>query len=118
MTLFQYNPYPKSQQLHSKRIRPTQRQMGAISQKIRSQVRERSGGICEVRKRCNGASAVQQAHITGRKQLTHRTTSADLLDSCILCHQWLDQTPEGIQYKKNLQEVGRNAETEMQYREL
>jgi hypothetical protein len=94
--------YPKSKQLYHKRTRPTQRQMGYISPKVRKEVRARSGGICEVRERCKGAPAVQQAHITGRKQLTHRTTAADLLDSCVACHRWLDETPEGIQYRNQL----------------
>ncbi|KIL38214.1 hypothetical protein SD70_27685 [Gordoniibacillus kamchatkensis] len=105
MTQFAYNPYSKQTQLARTRIKPTQRQMGYISPKVRKQVRTRSGGICEVRKRCKGAPAVQQAHITGRKQLTHRTTAADLLDSCLECHKWLDETESGIRYKKQLRQV-------------
>jgi hypothetical protein len=97
--------YSKSKQLARTRIRPTQRQMGEISPKVRKEVRTRSRGCCEVRERCSGAPAVQQAHITGRKQLTHKTTSADLLDSCIECHKWLDESVDGIRYKKQLREV-------------
>lgn len=95
--------YSKADQLRSTRIKLTQRQMGDISPKVRKEVRERSEGICEVRVKCLGAQAMQQAHITGRKQLTHKTTAADLLDSCIPCHRWLDETPEGIRYKRKLQ---------------
>jgi hypothetical protein len=98
--------YSKAQQLHSVRIKPTQKQMGDITPKVRKQVRARSGGVCEVRIKCDGAFSVQQAHITGRKQLKHRTTADDLLDSCIACHRWLDETPEGIRYKRNLRETG------------
>lgn len=94
--------YSKETQLASKRVKHTQRQKGDIRPKVRKEVRERSGGICEVKERCNGAPSVQQAHITGRKQIDHLTTSADLLDSCIACHKWLDETPEGIQFKRKL----------------
>lgn len=89
---------------HHKRISPTQRQMGDISPKVRKEVRERSGGICEVKVRCRGVRAVQQAHITGRKQINHKTTADDLLDSCLACHKWLDETPEGIRHRRKLQE--------------
>ena len=96
--------YSKAQQLYKKRIKPTQRQLGDISAKVRKEVRERSEGVCEVKVKCRGARALQQAHITGRRQLTHRTTADDLLDSCLECHIWLDETPEGIRYKRKLQE--------------
>jgi hypothetical protein len=96
--------YSKAQQLSSNRIKPTQKQMGDISTNVRKEVRERSEGICEVRVMCYGAQAVQQAHITGRKQLKHKTTAEDLLDSCLACHKWLDETPEGIRYKRRLRE--------------
>ncbi len=94
--------YSKEQQLYSRRIKPTQKQMGDISQKVRKEVRERSGGVCEVRVKCNGARAMEQAHITGRKQLNHKTIAEDLLDSCVECHRWLDNTPDGIRYRRNL----------------
>lgn len=99
-----FSPYSKAQQLNSKRGKPTQKQMGDISSKVRQEVRERSQGVCEVRIKCLGAKAVQMAHITGRKQIKHRTTANDLLDSCLECHIWLDQTVEGIRYKKRLLE--------------
>ncbi|KWX71581.1 hypothetical protein AMQ84_27020 [Paenibacillus riograndensis] len=82
----------------------TQRQMGDISDKVRKEVHARSGGICEVRIRCHGSPAVQQAHITGRPHLNHKTTADDLRDSCLACHNWLDETPEGIRYKRQLKE--------------
>ncbi|WP_028547209.1 hypothetical protein [Paenibacillus taiwanensis] len=93
--------YPKSQQLQRKRIKPTQRQMGNISDKVDKQLKARSGSVCE---RCSAARAVQRAHITGRKQLKHRTTVDDLLHLCTECHKWLDETPEGIRYKRQLRE--------------
>lgn len=96
----------KEQQLFKKRQKPTQKQMGDISANVRKAVRERSGGVCEVRKRCDGATAAEMAHITGRKQISHRTTAEDLLDSCIDCHRWLDGTVEGIKFKKGLRENG------------
>lgn len=99
-----FNPYPKSEQLRSKRIKPTQRQMGDISDKVRQQVKERSGDVCEVLIRCDGARALEMAHITGRKQLKRRTTAADILHACVECHRWLDETVEGIRFKKMLRE--------------
>lgn len=92
----------KADQLHSKRIKPTQRQMGNISPKVRKQVRERSQGRCEVMQRCRGAQAMEMAHIVGRKQLTHHTTAEDILHACVECHRWLDNTAEGIRYKRKL----------------
>lgn len=93
--------YSKSQQLQSKRVKLSQRQMGAISSKVDKELKNRSGGVCE---RCRAARATERAHITGRKQLTHKTTVADLLHLCTACHDWLDETPEGIRYKRELRE--------------
>ena len=89
----------KKQQLFKKRIKPTQRQMGAISNQVRELVYERSDGICE---RCSSQRATQMAHIIGRKQLNHMTTEKDLLHLCVSCHKWLDETTEGIKYKRSL----------------
>lgn len=57
---------------HHKRGGMTQKQMGDISDKVRKEVRARSGGICELRIRCHGSPAVQQAHITSRVRITTR----------------------------------------------
>ena len=89
----------KKQQLFKKRIKPTQRQIGAISNQVRELVYERSDGICE---RCSSQRATQMAHIIGRKQLNHMTTEKDLLHLCVSCHKWLDETAEGIKYKRSL----------------
>lgn len=97
--------YSKKKQLYKVRTSLTQRQMGEISPKVRKEVHERSGGRCEVRERCKGAPALEQAHITGRKQISHKTTAADLRDSCVPCHKWLDESPEGIRYKRHLEEM-------------
>jgi len=93
-------PFPKSKQLAKKRIKTTQRQMGAISNKIREVVYERSSGICE---RCSSQRATQMAHLIGRKQLNHVTTEKDLMHLCVLCHKWLDETVEGIEFKRRFQ---------------
>jgi predicted HNH restriction endonuclease len=42
------------------------------------------------------------AHIIGRKQLKEVTTDKDLLHVCVNCHKWLDETVEGIKYKRRL----------------
>lgn len=93
------NSAPKRTQ--SVRIKPTQRMMGVISNKVRKQVAERSSGVCEL---CHTLGAVQMAHIIGRKQLTELTTAKLLLHVCIPCHKFLDETSEGIQFKKSLRE--------------
>jgi hypothetical protein len=97
-------PFSKERQLHSIRVKPTQKQMGSISPKVRKEVRERSGGVCEIQMQCDGAFAVEQAHLTGRKQINHKTTAEDLKDSCVACHRWLDNTVEGIRYRNKLRE--------------
>lgn len=100
----QFHPAPKPGK--SKRIKDTQEQLGRIRDKVREEVRERSGGICEVRERCKGAPAVQQAHIRGRRVITHRTTAEDLKDACIACHTWMDSTGNGAVYKRKLRNEG------------
>ena len=91
----------KESQTFKRRVKPTQRQMGAISAKVDIELKERSGGVCEC---CRRSRAVERAHITGRKQINHRTTVDDLLHLCTPCHDWLDETPEGIRYKRTLRE--------------
>lgn len=103
--MFDYRPISKSDQTKSQRIKPTQRQLGEITPKVRAEVKERSGGLCEVQKRCTGARGIQLAHLIGRKQLMWKTTAQDLLNSCIECHVWLDTTPDGIKYKRELVEL-------------
>lgn len=94
--------YSKQEQLRSKRVKPTQRQMGDISAKVRAEVKLRSGGLCEVRKRCTGSRAVHMAHLTTRGKLTHKTTANDLKHACLACHQYLDG--EGISYRNELRD--------------
>ena len=91
----------KQQQTERKRVKRTQRQRGSISPKVRSEVRARSKGICEIRTRCNGAQAVEQAHLQGRR-LIDATTPEMLRDACKACHVWLDEHPDGIRYKRQL----------------
>lgn len=93
----------KEQQTAKKRIKRTQRQRGDIRPKVRQEVRERSKGICEIRKRCNGAQAVEQAHLQGRRTID-ATTPEMLRDACKDCHIWLDENPEGIRHKRILRD--------------
>ena len=96
--------YPKSQQLYNNRKgKKTQRMRGAISHSVREQVKARSRGICEVRKRCNGSEALHMAHTKSRNTID-ATTPDDLLHACLECHMWMDTTAEGIRYKKQLRE--------------
>lgn len=92
-------PYPKSKQVAKTRVKPTQRQKGTISNKVRQEVFERSGGACE---RCDSQRALHMAHIIGRKQIDHVTIEGDLVHVCVACHKWMDETPEGIQFKRRL----------------
>lgn len=92
----------KAAQTYKKRVKLTQRQMGDISAKVDKQLKERSGLVCE---RCRASRASERAHITGRKHLTHKTTVEDLLHLCSPCHDWLDETPEGIRYKRKLRGI-------------
>ncbi len=91
-------PISKKQQLFKKRIKPTQRQKGSISKNVRKSVQERPNGICE---RCSANRATQMAHLIGRKHIDHVTTEKDLLHLCVSCHIWLDQTEEGINFKRS-----------------
>lgn len=101
MSMFTLNAVSKASQLYNKPVKLSQKQMGDISAKVDAQLKERSGYVCE---RCRAARATERAHITGRKHLTHKTTVDDLLHLCTKCHKWLDGTPEGIKYKRQLRE--------------
>jgi hypothetical protein len=94
-------PYSKERQLKRVRIRPTQRQKGEISTKVRKEVRERSSGVCEL---CESSEALQMAHLIGRKQLSGMTTTKILLHVCVPCHKFLDEDPKGIKLKRRLVE--------------
>jgi nitrate/TMAO reductase-like tetraheme cytochrome c subunit len=92
--------YSKEFQTRKNRVKKTQKQRGAITKKVREEVEERSSGVCE---RCYSARALQMAHLVSRKQVIEETTAEILLHVCVSCHKWLDETPEGIQYKRSLQ---------------
>ena len=114
MPIGDWNPAPKPK--HNKIDKPkkinhnrgglSQRQLGAITPKVRQEVRERSGGVCEVRICCDGAFATEQAHDQSRNTIDHRTTANDLLDSCNACHSYLDRTAEGMQLRRSINEMG------------
>ncbi|MCY9708709.1 hypothetical protein M5X05_31620 [Paenibacillus alvei] len=95
-----FNPVPKPGK--SKRMKLTQKQMGDISPSVDAELKERSNGICEM---CGKARAVERAHLTGRKQLDWKTKVTDLLHLCMKCHDWLDETPEGIRFRKLIARV-------------
>lgn len=90
---FKFSPYSKEQQLKSTRVKQSQRQRGDISDVVDKQLKDRSKGLCE---RCEKAWATERAHLTGRKHLNHKTKVTDLIHLCTPCHDWLDETPEGI----------------------
>lgn len=100
----EFNPAPKPGK--PVRIKLTQKQMGDISAKVDKQLKARSKGICEVKIKCKGARAVQRAHTKGRRTIPHKTTVDDLFHACLACHNWLDQTPEGIRFNRKVREIG------------
>lgn len=100
----EYNPAPKPDK--PVKIKPTQKQMGDISAKVNKQLKARSKGVCEVKERCKGAPALERAHMTGRRTIGHKTTVDDLLHACVACHRWLDETPDGIRFKRSIRGIG------------
>ncbi|SLJ94554.1 hypothetical protein SAMN06272722_1023 [Paenibacillus sp. RU5A] len=94
-----FRPYPKSQQVKSKRVKPTQRQKGDISHPVDVLLKERSQGLCES---CNDKRAVQRAHLTGRTHIDHKTKVYDLAHLCLECHKMFDGTTEGIRMRRLL----------------
>lgn len=93
--MFGYNPVPKPQY---KRYKPTAKQRGAITPKVRQELYDRSGGLCE---RCGGRAA-HAAHITRRWKL-QQTTANDLLHLCIKCHTWADNTSAGRKWLESME---------------
>jgi len=93
--MFGFNPAPKP----SKHGRGglTQKQKGDISQSVDKELKDRSKGVCEL---CGKAQATERAHLTGRPHIDHKTKVTDLLHLCMKCHDWLDETPEGIRAKR------------------
>lgn len=90
--------YTKEQQVAKTRITPLARQRGAISTKVRKQLHDRSGGLCE-RDGCRH-KAVHAAHIERRWKL-QKTTVDDLLHLCLGCHYWADNTGSGREWLKS-----------------
>jgi len=101
--------YPKTMQTASSRQKLTQKQRGDISTKVDKLLKLRSGGMCEVKERCKKAIATERAHTTGRRIIENKTTEDDLFHACKACHVWLDETPEGIKFKRKVREVGTSA---------
>ncbi|GKU79814.1 hypothetical protein [Paenibacillus sp. L3-i20] len=101
-----FRPYSKEEQVRKVRTKPTQRQMGDISNKVDKHLKQRSGGLCEVRHLCKGAQATERAHTIGRRIIPHKTTVDDLFHACNACHLWLDREPAGIRFKRSVLEIG------------
>lgn len=97
-----FRPYPKSQQVKSKRVKPTQRQKGDISDPVDALLKERSQGVCEA---CGSARAIDRAHLTGRTHIDHRTQVYDLAHLCKECHKTFDGTVEGIRMRRLLTNI-------------
>lgn len=94
-----------------KRNKPTAKQRGDISAKVRKVVNERSNDCCE---RCGkhklSVMTLENAHITRRRNIEVKTTSKDIIRLCgpstdsRTCHYWADKTREGRQWLRKLSE--------------
>lgn len=89
--------YSKEQQLYNKPQKLSQKQKGDISAKVDAELKARSHGLCEL---WENTWATERAHLTGRKQLDHKTKVTDLLHLCTKCHDWLDEDPNGIKARR------------------
>ncbi|MEC0084340.1 hypothetical protein, partial [Paenibacillus alvei] len=97
-----FNPQPKSKATKSTRIKETQKQKGDISPSVDAELKDRSQGICEL---CGKKRAIERAHLTGRKHLEWKTKVTDLLHLCTDCHDWMDEKPEGIRFRRMVARV-------------
>jgi hypothetical protein len=95
-----YRKGQKSSKPRAKRHKPTARQRGAITSKVRKQLKLRSGGRCEM---CGG-EAVHAAHIKRRWKHDTPPTVEELLHLCVPCHRYCDETEEGRAYLKAIEE--------------
>lgn len=82
-----------------KKQKTAQSRMGDIGDQADAELKDRSGGICEL---CEKAEAMERAHLTGRPHMDENTAAKDLMHLCVPCHRWLDQTPEGIRCKRHM----------------
>lgn len=89
-----FNPVPKPSYARNK---PTAKQRGQITTKVRRELRERSGGICE---RCEYNLAVHAAHLVRRWQIPEKTTVKLVAHLCLGCHTWADTTKGGREWLK------------------
>ncbi|MEE4561597.1 hypothetical protein [Paenibacillus polymyxa] len=104
--MIQYGFHPAPKPAKSKRVKLTQRQKGDISQQVDKLLKARSHGLCEL---CDNALATERAHLIGRKHINHKTRVTDLLHLCMACHDWLDETPEGIRARKAMATLVKSA---------
>jgi ribosomal protein S14 len=105
--MFQLNPAPK---VKHKRNKPTAKQRGSISHKVRAEVEKRSGNRCE---RCgkyrSAVWTLEMAHITRRWAQDGLTTANDLVHLCGpstnsgTCHHFADYTRAGREWLKQFQ---------------
>jgi hypothetical protein len=109
MPIGDFNPYSKATQLKSRRIGNSQRQMGDISTSVDKDLKARSKGYCEIGEKCIGSSAVVRCHTIGRRIIPNKTTVDDLFHGCTACHTWLDETAEGIRFKRKVRIIGTTA---------
>lgn len=96
---------PKSKSLYNQPQKPTQRQLGAISAKVRKKVNNRTlFAPVECCERClrnrNGYIRLELAHIDSRRSINHLTEETDLLRLCGpvgesgTCHDWCHKNGE------------------------
>ena len=85
-----------------KRNKPTAKQRGEVTAKVRKELHARSGGVCE---RCYRAKAVQAAHCIRRWKVEGRTTVQDLVHLCVECHLYADNTRAGRIFLEQFRQI-------------
>lgn len=104
--MIDYGFHPVDKPGKSVRVKLTQREKGEISTSVDRQLKERSHGLCEL---CDNELATERAHLIGRKHINHKTRVTDLLHLCMKCHDWLDETPEGIRARRAMATLVKSA---------
>ena len=104
--MFELRPVPKPL---FQRVKPTQKQITAITDRVRKEVQRRSGGACE---RCGRTQAwtFEMAHLINRSQ---RGSGREPWNIALLCgpsvntgtcHHFADYTEDGRRWKMEFQE--------------
>ncbi|WP_121605333.1 HNH endonuclease [Virgibacillus sp. Bac332] len=101
--------YSKEQQLKSKRIKPKRGQLTKITQNVRKEVLERSGGCCE---RCGKHSSwgMEMSHLVQASQGGRGDLPSNIVLLCGpsvqtgTCHHFADHTKAGREWRMEMKD--------------